>query len=152
MSCCTDRKKKKKHRTYSRSRRFNYEHTRQRSLINYSQPTVGLRTTAQPQSTGNKSLNRRGTTRVHRNGRGTEHKEAKREGKVYYLSSGRRRVDIQTLLIISVRQLKQSIAVSGLWGNFFLNQAVQRAPAFLQLNRLMFSKWKIMKWSICFPH
>lgn len=48
----------------------------------------------------------------------------KGESTVHCLSTGRRRVDIQTLIIDSVRQLKQPIAVSGLWGNFLLNHAV----------------------------
>lgn len=150
MSCCNTDGKKKKHPTNLQSGRFKYEHTRQSSLINSSQLTVRLRAIAQPPSTCNNSL-QAGNQRAHRNGRRAEHMWRQREGKVYYLSTGCRRVDIQTLVINSVGQLKQPIAVFGLWGNFFLNQAAQRAAAFLQLNRLMFSKWETMKWSICFP-
>lgn len=51
-------------------------------------------------------------------------------GESVLLSTGHERVDIQTVLINAVRQLKRLIAVSGLKGNLRPNQAAQRAAAF----------------------
>lgn len=64
------------------------------------------------------------------------------------VSTGHERVDIQTVLINAVRQLERLIAVFGLKGNLYPNQAVQRAAAF---PRLRFPKWGITNLFISFP-
>lgn len=52
------------------------------------------------------------------------------EGESLLLSTGHQPVDIPTLLINALRQLKRLIAVFGFKGNSCPNQAVQRAAAF----------------------